>query len=259
MNRGEVYSILSEELAAWRLRGFESTRELIGRGAATKSVRVGTEEVTISIEVRWTNEKRDALRLRTTDNRRPALAGMVWRAELLAPKRWAGMPQKFKLAAILTATVLFVGCTTRPAPRTTAAAPSSTATAGPPAEVAPSSGSSTSSLAPYTDKLQTSLSPGDASSVVVTVFQGLGFLWQPVSREQVSGDYFFQEVRGTSARDQKVTVQIEWIRDGLSDLRFQSGLPESQHKYVFKQIRDAIAGGEADAASAAIRAAEGKK
>ena len=66
MNRGEAYRALSIELESQRQRPYAELRALAGAPAESKILRLGAEDVTISVAVEWARQSTGVLRIRAT-------------------------------------------------------------------------------------------------------------------------------------------------------------------------------------------------
>jgi hypothetical protein len=66
MNRGDVYLVLADELEAWKRRGFQAALARVGQPAVARIERVGSEEITVCVCVRWNSEKRVTVRVEAT-------------------------------------------------------------------------------------------------------------------------------------------------------------------------------------------------
>lgn len=77
MDRGEVYAALARELWVWE-----------GRPASERVVRVGGEDVTVRVSVRWGNERRGTLRVEAV-----ADGPSWWRLERLEESAIVGRGQ----------------------------------------------------------------------------------------------------------------------------------------------------------------------
>jgi hypothetical protein len=63
MNRAGAYSLLSRELSSWERRPYEQLVGLIGQPESQHVERVGGEDVTVTIRVRWADATAGALRV----------------------------------------------------------------------------------------------------------------------------------------------------------------------------------------------------
>jgi len=78
MNRAEAYAILSREPGVWRARTYDRLVGCVGRPAASRIVRIGQEDVTVTVEVSWADERKRSLRIAAT-----ADGPSCWRLERL--------------------------------------------------------------------------------------------------------------------------------------------------------------------------------
>jgi hypothetical protein len=63
MNRADAYSILSRKLSSWQRRPYEELVALVGQPESQHVERVGGEDVTVSMRVRWADTRAGTLRV----------------------------------------------------------------------------------------------------------------------------------------------------------------------------------------------------
>ena len=78
MNRADAYAILSRELDSWRQRPYEHLLALVGRPPSSEIVLLGTEDITVSVKVRWADAEKNLLRIEAS-----ADGPSCWRLERL--------------------------------------------------------------------------------------------------------------------------------------------------------------------------------
>jgi hypothetical protein len=63
MNRDDAYALLSRELLSWQHRPYEQLVSQVDQPASERNVRLGEEDVTLRVAVRWASEKKTAVRI----------------------------------------------------------------------------------------------------------------------------------------------------------------------------------------------------
>jgi hypothetical protein len=78
MNRADAYALLCRELASWHRRPYDKLVQLAGQPPSERVVRLGEEDVTLRIAVRWANANTGSVRIEAT-----ADGPSCWRLERL--------------------------------------------------------------------------------------------------------------------------------------------------------------------------------
>lgn len=63
MNRGDAYALLCRELQSWRHCPHDQLVALVDHPASEAVVRLGGEDVTLRVAVRWENREKGTLRI----------------------------------------------------------------------------------------------------------------------------------------------------------------------------------------------------
>jgi hypothetical protein len=78
VNRTDAYAILATELQSWSQLDYSALVKHIGQPVTPKSVTAGQEEISVRVQVRWTDSKRRSVRVEAT-----ADGPTSWRLERL--------------------------------------------------------------------------------------------------------------------------------------------------------------------------------